>query len=164
MAPLRPGLITSKWAPPPAQLRSKAALRRGRRFRLVVTLAAGRHERPGDPDRSPGPQPTLATGDQVHVINLTLLPLSEQDLPFSTPTCPPARARLGPWLWQLPDQRDPDPELLAHHVLQLQDAQILDTIEITDLPEVICAAPKTWPTPWSALKTLSSGSKGSEAR
>jgi hypothetical protein len=63
----------------------------------------------------------------------------------------------------LPDQRDPDPELLAHHVLQLQDAQILDTIEITDLPEVICAAPKTWPTLWSALKTLSSGSKGSEA-
>jgi hydrogenase-1 operon protein HyaF len=87
-------------------------------------------------DRSQHWQP----GDQVHVINLTLLPLSEQDLAFLDTACPPARARLGPWLWQLPDQRDPDPELLAHHVLQLQDAQILDTIEITDLPEVICAA------------------------
>ncbi|SDI55839.1 hydrogenase expression/formation protein [Pseudomonas panipatensis] len=82
-------------------------------------------------------------GDAAHVINLTLLPLSEQDVPFLD-----TRLGVGPVLvlargygncrisstqvrncWRV-------------RYFNSQDALILDTIEVTDLPEVVHAAPE----------------------
>lgn len=83
------------------------------------------------------------TGSPAHVINLTLLPLSEQDIAFLDAYLPvgPVRALARGY------GNCRISSTLVHNCWRVtyfnsQDAQILDTIEITDLPEVICAAPE----------------------
>jgi len=79
----------------------------------------------------------------VHVINLTLLPLSEQDIAFLDAYLPagPVRALArGYGNCLISATRIQNCWRITY--FNSQDAQILDTIEITDLPEVICAAPE----------------------
>lgn len=82
-------------------------------------------------------------GQPAHVINLTLLPLSPDDVAFldaclgAGPVLALARgygncrlqSTLAPHCWRV-------------SYFNSQDALILDTIEVTDLPEVIGAAPE----------------------
>ncbi|MEB0041118.1 MULTISPECIES: hydrogenase expression/formation protein [unclassified Pseudomonas] len=82
-------------------------------------------------------------GSPAHVINLTLLPLSEQDIGFLDVCLPvgPVRALARGY------GNCRISSTLIHNCWRVtyfnsQDALILDTIEITDLPEVICAAPE----------------------
>lgn len=131
-------------APAPTLLRQAPSGHRATEaFTLPQPLPAGVMNAPAIltelQDRSQRWQP----GDGAHIINLSLLPLSEQDVPFLD-------ARLG------------EGEVLAlargygncrisntgvRHCWRVryfnsQDALILDTIEVTDLPEVLLAAPE----------------------
>lgn len=82
-------------------------------------------------------------GNPAHVINLSLLPLSEQDVPFLD-------ARLGEGAvlvlargygnCRINNTRVPNCWRVRY--FNSQDALILDTIEVTDLPEVVLAAPE----------------------
>ncbi|HBO5412194.1 TPA: hydrogenase expression/formation protein [Pseudomonas aeruginosa] len=90
-------------------------------------------------DRSARWQP----GDAAHVLNLSLLPLSEQDVPFLD-----ARLGEGPVLVLARGYgncRINSTEVAncwRVRYFNSQDALILDTIEVTDLPEVVLAAPE----------------------
>ncbi|MFD2642807.1 hydrogenase expression/formation protein [Pseudomonas japonica] len=131
-------------APAPSLLKHAARIDTSlQAFSAVLPLPAGVMNAPAIltelQDRTQHWQP-----DQpAHVINLTLLPLSEQDVPFLD-------SRLG------------EGEVLALargygncrisntrvancwrvRYFNSQDALILDTIEITDLPQVLLAAPE----------------------
>jgi len=128
----------------PTQLRGNArAAARPADFDLSSPLPLGVMNAPAIltevQDRSQHWQP----GDQVHVINLTLLPLSEQDIAFLDTYLPagPVRALArGYGNCLISATRIQNCWRITY--FNSQDAQILDTIEITDLPEVICAAPE----------------------
>lgn len=83
------------------------------------------------------------SGAGPHVINLTLLPLSEQDV-FWLNDClgigPVMALTRGYGNCRISSTQIPNCWRLTY--FNSQDAMILDTIEITDLPEVICAAPE----------------------
>lgn len=82
-------------------------------------------------------------GSTAHVINLSLLPLSEQDVPFLD-ACLGEGAVLvlarGYGNCRISNTRVPNCWRVRY--FNSQDALILDTIEVTDLPEVVLAAPE----------------------
>lgn len=82
-------------------------------------------------------------GNSAHVINLSLLPLSEQDVPFLD-ACLGEGAVLvlarGYGNCRISNTRVPNCWRVRY--FNSQDALILDTIEVTDLPEVVLAAPE----------------------
>ena len=83
------------------------------------------------------------TGAGPHVINLTLLPLSEQDVLWLNDCLGSGSVMAltrGYGNCRISSTRIPNCWRLTY--FNSQDAMILDTIEITDLPEVICAAPE----------------------
>lgn len=82
-------------------------------------------------------------GTPAHVINLTLLPLSEQDVPFLDSRLGEGEVLVlarGYGNCRISNTR------VAHcwrvRYFNSQDALILDTLEVTDLPEVVLAAPE----------------------
>lgn len=83
------------------------------------------------------------SGAGPHVINLTLLPLSESDVLWINDclgTGSVMALTRGYGNCRISSTRIPNCWRLTY--FNSQDAMILDTIEITDLPEVICAAPE----------------------
>jgi len=128
----------------PAQLRSVArAAARPASFDLPTPMPLGVMNAPAILTEIEDQTQRWQPGSPAHVINLTLLPLSEQDIAFLDACLPvgPVRALARGY------GNCRISSTLVHNCWRVtyfnsQDAQILDTIEITDLPEVICAAPE----------------------
>lgn len=82
-------------------------------------------------------------GSAAHVINLSLLPLSEQDVPFLDQRLGEGTVLIlarGYGNCRISNTRAPNCWRVRY--FNSQDALILDTIEVTDLPEVVLAAPE----------------------
>ncbi|WP_139093071.1 MULTISPECIES: hydrogenase expression/formation protein [Pseudomonas] len=82
-------------------------------------------------------------GSAAHVINLSLLPLSEQDVPFLDQCLGEGTVLMlvrGYGNCRISNTRVPNCWRVRY--FNSQDALILDTIEVTDLPEVVMAAPE----------------------
>ncbi|UTD26251.1 hydrogenase expression/formation protein [Bradyrhizobium sp. WD16] len=86
---------------------------------------------------------TRASGDAAHVINLSLLPLSDEDVDFLD-------ARLGPGVVTILSRGYGNCRISSTatrhgwwvRYFNSRDAIILNTIEITEVPSVACAAPE----------------------
>lgn len=82
-------------------------------------------------------------GSATHVINLSLLPLSEQDVPFLDACLGEGAVVVlarGYGNCRISNTRVPNCWRVRY--FNSQDALILDTIEVTELPEVVLAAPE----------------------
>lgn len=82
-------------------------------------------------------------GNAAHVINLSLLPLSEQDVPFLDACLGEGAVVVlarGYGNCRISNTRVPNCWRVRY--FNSQDALILDTIEVTELPEVVLAAPE----------------------
>ncbi|MDH0288930.1 hydrogenase expression/formation protein [Pseudomonas sp. GD04087] len=82
-------------------------------------------------------------GSAAHVINLSLLPLSAEDVPFLDERLGEGSVLIlarGYGNCRISNTRVPNCWRVRY--FNSQDALILDTIEVTDLPEVVLAAPE----------------------
>jgi hydrogenase-1 operon protein HyaF len=82
-------------------------------------------------------------GQQAHVVNFTLLPLSPQDLQLINEVMGAGSIQiLSRGYGNCRIQSTGHRHLWRVSYFNSQDAMILDTVEITDIPEVACAAPE----------------------
>lgn len=128
----------------PAHLRASARVgTRPLPFDLPAELPAGVMNAPSILTEIEDQAQHWQSGHPAHVINLTLLPLSEQDVGFLDQCLgsgPVLALTRGYGNCRISSTQVANVWRLTY--FNSQDAMILDTIEITDLPEVICAAPE----------------------